>query len=393
MPMTFYRPRPSEGPVAQDAPPSRALASETALTEARALSGFVPIPFAPFAPYPYNLDLAQVLGNEAVARMEAAGSMTFHTAGDSGGVKRPEVQALVARGMERSFEGNPKPASFFYHLGDVVYFMGETRKYFDQFYDPYEHYPAPIFAIAGNHDGQTGSWNPRSLEGFQRNFCGPRGTYTEESQDTRRMAMCQPYAYWRLDTPLATFIGLYTNVPEGGEIDETQRKWFRAQLREAPDDRCLILALHHPIYSFDKHHSGSIVMARELEGAINESRRIPNLILTAHVHNVQRIEKKLGAATVPFMVIGNGGYWNLHQLIAEPGYRDPGTGATLVAATDKRHGFATIEVTRSRINGAITTVPRPHESWSDPAGYQTFDTFSYPATPIRPPNGETVRLA
>ena len=38
--------------------------------------------------------------------------------------------------------------------------------------------------------------------------------------------MVQPYVYWCLDTPLAYFIGLYTNVPEGGLIDTEQRNWF-----------------------------------------------------------------------------------------------------------------------------------------------------------------------
>ena len=83
------------------------------------------------------------------------------------------------------------------------------------------------------------------------------------------MAMCQPYVYWCLLTPLAYFIGLYTNVPEGGQIDAEQREWFPRQLADAPTDRALILALHHPIYSFDDFHSGSPVMAREVQDAIN----------------------------------------------------------------------------------------------------------------------------
>ncbi len=61
----------------------------------------------------------------------------------------------------------------------------------------------------------------------------------------------------------------------------SKRAWFRGQMAEAPTDKALILALHHPIYSFDDHHSGSANMAREVEGAINASRRVPNLILTA----------------------------------------------------------------------------------------------------------------
>ncbi len=45
-----------------------------------------------------------------------------------------------------------KPA-FLFHLGDVVYDFGEAQYYYDQFYEPYRNYPAPIFAIPGNHDG------------------------------------------------------------------------------------------------------------------------------------------------------------------------------------------------------------------------------------------------
>ena len=55
--------------------------------------------------------------------------------------------------------------------------------------------------------------------------------------DTGRMAMCLPYPYWILDTPLAHFIGLYTNVPEGGWMDEGQEAWLAAQLKAAPDNK------------------------------------------------------------------------------------------------------------------------------------------------------------
>jgi acid phosphatase type 7 len=389
MTLSFFRPRPSGASLAR---PSLATAAPTSLAEAPERNGFEPIPFPPAGPLPYRLDLMEILGVEAVDRIRAAKSMTFHTIGDSGGVKSPEAQANVSRGLERSFVANPKPASFLYHVGDVVYYMGETNRYFDQFYEPYEHYPAPIFAIPGNHDGATGSSGARSLEGFQRNFCASKGVYTKESMDTQRMAMIQPYVYWCLDTPLAYFIGLYTNVPEGGLIDTEQRNWFCRQLTEAPTDRALILALHHPIYSFDDFHSGSPVMAKEVQDAINASRRAPNLILTAHVHNYQRIEKQVGARTLPLLVIGNGGYWNLHGLTVAPGHQDANTNARLVAGCDYRHGFTTIEVTHNRIDGFFTTVPRPQESWSEAAGYRTFDTFSYPALPIRLDDGESIEL-
>ena len=78
--------------------------------------------------------------------------------------------------------------------------MGEINRYFDQFYEPYEHYPAPIFAIPGNHDGATGSLGARSIEGFQRNFCAPKGTYSKKSIDT---------SVWPCASPTFTGVSLH----------------------------------------------------------------------------------------------------------------------------------------------------------------------------------------
>jgi acid phosphatase type 7 len=43
--------------------------------------------------------------------------------------------------------------TFFYHLGDVVYYNGQITDYYSQFYEPYNHYNVPILGIPGNHDG------------------------------------------------------------------------------------------------------------------------------------------------------------------------------------------------------------------------------------------------
>src|SRR4051812_3778516 len=105
MSLQFYRPRPSGGPLAGGERPSLAMAADALAPEAaRAPAIFQPIPFNPKGPSPYRLDLAEVLGDEAVDAIRASNRMIFHTAGDTGGVKSPEAQALVARGMERSFE-------------------------------------------------------------------------------------------------------------------------------------------------------------------------------------------------------------------------------------------------------------------------------------------------
>ena len=370
-------------------------------------TAFQPIPtaFAAGRNGPFRMDLSDVLTADEIKEITDAGSMAFHCMGDTGGVKNPEPQKLVERGLEQSLHsGNIAPSlrgaamapAFCYHLGDVVYYNGEVSEYFAQFYDPYEHYPLPIIAIPGNHDGEPVDADATSLEGFYRNFLVPKSAtpaYTDESRDSGRPAMTQPFFYFTLTTPFATFVGLYSNVPEHGRIDDRQRAWFQAEMAAADPHKALVVAIHHPIYSFDDHHSGSPTMAKELEDAINASRRVPNMVLGAHVHNYQRIELQAGAHLIPFFVIGNGGYWNLHHLAAANGYRDPETEARLMASIDSRHGFMTFDISDSVINGHMTTVPRPQESWTDAQAFNaSFDVFSYTSLPQFLQPGEMVTL-
>ena len=54
------------------------------------------------------------------------------------------VSDMVTNDFHTSTPANV-PA-FLYHLGDVVYDFGESEYYYDQFYEPYRNYPAPILA-------------------------------------------------------------------------------------------------------------------------------------------------------------------------------------------------------------------------------------------------------
>src|ERR1700743_2611691 len=138
---------------------------------------------------------------------------------------------------------------------------------------------------------------------------------------------------------------MYTHVPEHGSIDSVQQQWLTNEFATAPEDKALIVAMHHPIYSFDDHHSGSPAMADVLQHAINDSRRVPNMVLTAHVHNIQLIDKEIitGSPT-PFLVAGNGGYYHLHHLTAVAGNSDEQTKAKLMYGDDKSHGYVTLTV-------------------------------------------------
>jgi hypothetical protein len=197
-----------------------------------------------------------ILPDEAKAA-EDTGVLIFHAVGDTGGIHGDNVEKAISDAMDQQISNlaaakKPTPA-FAYNLGDVVYFNGESKLYNSQFYEPYQNYHAAIFAIAGNHDGDT-STRPGdpvdtepSLFGFVRNFCDT----TSHHQSPYRATMTQPYVYWTFETPFATIVGLYSNVD--GMLDargtSEQQRWFENQVNRAAKDKALLIAVHHPPYS------------------------------------------------------------------------------------------------------------------------------------------------
>jgi DNA repair exonuclease SbcCD nuclease subunit len=260
----------------------------------------------------------------------------------------------------------------------VVYYTGAHDDYYAQFYEPYAHYDIPIFAIPGNHDGEVDDPSAQtSLDGWVDYFMQAHPDVDPISKDAPRVELDLPNVYWTFVTPFATVIGMYTNVPEHGSIDSTQQQWLTNEFATAPDDRALILALHHPIYSFDAYHSGSPKMADALENAIRDTGRVPSLVLAGHVHDYQRIEQTIAEnQPTPFIVTGNGGYHNLHSVHAKVGDAAPDTGAVLRYFQDKKWGFLTLTIDRDKITGVSTEVDRDGKVTKG-------DAFEYPAAPLR----------
>ena len=327
----------------------------------RSSQTFQPLPPAT-GPAPYRLNLATILPADHLAAIEASGKLVFHIVGDTGGVKSPEAQQIVAMHMEADFAGadaTTHPA-FFYHLGDVVYYYGEASEYYGQFYEPYAHYPAPIVAIPGNHDGDVLDPAVPTLAAFVENFTAPSPGTSPEAGDAARQTMTQPHVYFTLEAPFVTVVGLYTNVPEHGRLDDAQIAWFHGELAAAPADKVLVVAMHHPIHSLDTHHGSSDYMNGILEAAIAQSGRTPDIVFAAHVHNYQRFTRTTGGRDIPYIVAGGGGYWNLHYMTKDYGYPIPvpvvvqGTDITLQSYADNRHGYMRLEVTPPRSRASIS---------------------------------------
>src|SRR5271165_252193 len=115
-----------------------------------------PKPFPRFIPPPStnltNLSLALdvILPDEAKA-VQNSGVLVFHAIGDTGGIHGDQVEKAISDAMDQQISNSTaanKPApAFYYNLGDVVYFNGESNLYNSQFYEPHQNYHAAIFAI------------------------------------------------------------------------------------------------------------------------------------------------------------------------------------------------------------------------------------------------------
>ena len=335
---------------------------------------FQPLP-TPNGPPPYRFDLSQLLPAADVAAI-ANGTLVFHTVGDTGD-HRGQQQDFVAAMMTQDAQSLPagrKPA-FYYHLGDVVYFAGDVSMYGDNFYQTYKDYPCFIVAIPGNHDcqpddPQDGPVDPKKvpLDGWVQNFMSKNsGQLGSLKTGANRTQMDLPNVYWTFTTPLATIVGLFSNVGETeGEIHQDQVDWFQKELTAADPNKALIVTVHHPPFSGDVEHSGSSVVDQVLMKAFQAVKRYPDLILSGHVHSYQRftnvVQGPKGPKQIPYIVAGAGGYTNLGKLQRVNGAYPKAplavtSGLTLEQYDQDNFGFLRLEVSKTQIVGTYLSAP------------------------------------
>src|SRR5262249_52460293 len=124
-------------------------------------------------------------GATVIKEIQKAKRIVFHAGGDSGASAEKNFPHELSVADQVTLDCHSSPAEdrprFFYHLGDVVYNFAESQYWFDQFYDPFRNYPAPIYAIPGNHDsfivpGTKPADEPLKI--FARNFCAAKPAIT-----------------------------------------------------------------------------------------------------------------------------------------------------------------------------------------------------------------------
>lgn len=96
---------------------------------------------------------------DKVFRREVPDPFSFMVIGDTG--EGGESQYAAVPGFLKTGQGT----EFAVITSDVIYPVGSADDYANKFFRPYQDYPAPIYAIPGNHD-----WY-EDLGAFMRVFC------------------------------------------------------------------------------------------------------------------------------------------------------------------------------------------------------------------------------
>jgi Calcineurin-like phosphoesterase len=316
----FGQPQPSPDPTTFKDPVTDASQPDVA--------GVQPVPQPTAVATEPILTLAQIYGSQGATiaqNIQTAGQIVFHSVGDTGSATGPTTQSLVADKMVTDFtEANPADVpSFYYHLGDVVYYFGEGEYYYDQFFEPYRNYPAPILGIPGNHDGIVYPTDPATtLQAYLRNFCASAPTSSPDAGALNRTTMIQPGVYYTFDAPFLRILGVYSNVLEdpgiisdqGGTyptLDQRQITFLTTALKRVKSESyagAVIIAVHHPPFTGGTNHGGSPLMLADIDSACTAAGVWPHAVFSGHAHNYQRYTRLIGAFQIPFLVAGCGGH-------------------------------------------------------------------------------------
>jgi hypothetical protein len=322
-PTTFRVPHPSDGEAYKE------------IDELNREHKVHPLPFpAPRGGAEPQLTLQQVLGDirgspaavratagNTINTIEGSGQIVFHSLGDCGSTVGPATQNEVVDKLLADFqETEPwEVPQFHFLLGDLVYSFGEAQYYYDQFYDPYRNYPAPILAAAGNHDGMISPLaHAKSLDAYLRNFCAEGFTVTPDAGGLSRTAQIQPGVFFTFDAPFVRILSLYSNTLEdpgvisNKTIGTSQLRFLETALNRVKSEGfagALLLADHHPPYTAGPH-GWSVGLLAQIDKVCAKTGVWPHAFLSGHAHNYQRFTRTRNAdkTQIPYIVCGNGGH-------------------------------------------------------------------------------------
>ncbi|GHG62568.1 metallophosphoesterase [Streptomyces capoamus] len=258
---------------------------------------------------------------DKVIRRDVPERFSFMVMGDTG--EGDDSQYAVVPGFLKESRGT----DFAVIASDVIYPVGAADDYGDKFFRPYRDYPAPIYAVPGNHD-----WY-EDLGAFMRVFCADTPRLAPEPPrpltragwrsllwhrprpaDEQRLARAralrpapgqqaeQPGPYWAIDAGPVRIVGIDTGLL--GTVDAEQGAWLR-EVSRGP--RPKILVTGSPLYVDGEHHPCPI----EDGGWVDDIVRAPEhhyvAAIGGDIHNYQRYPVDVDGRTVQYVVAGGGG--------------------------------------------------------------------------------------
>ncbi len=321
----FAQPEATEDPTTFRVKHASDTAAYKAIDQLNREHKLAPLPFpAPRGGVEPRLTYDQILGGNAAASQQItkSGQLVFHATGDCGSTRGPTIPNEVVDKMIADFQESDarEVPRFNFLLGDIVYSFGEAQYYYDQFYEPYRDYTAPILAVAGNHDGMVSPQaHAVTLAAYLRNFCAESFVVTPEAGGLSRTAQIQPGVFFTFEAPFVRILALYSNTLEDpgvisdNTIGRSQLDFLKAALARVKAEKyagALLIVDHHPPYTAGSHHGWSIDLLAQVDAICDEVGVWPHAFLSGHAHNYQRFTRTRtkDGSQIPYIVCGNGGY-------------------------------------------------------------------------------------
>ncbi|MDL5199362.1 metallophosphoesterase [Streptomyces sp. ALI-76-A] len=257
---------------------------------------------------------------DKVIRRDDPDTFSFMVIGDTGEGDDPQYAVVPG------FLKVGQDSRFAVLASDVIYPVGSADDYAGKFFRPYRDYPAPIYAIPGNHD-----WY-EDLGAFMRVFCGdapPLGPepaprpltrawlrsllwHRPRPHDGRHLAAArwsrasqaqqavQPGPYWAIDAGPVRIIGIDTGLL--GTLDAEQGAWLR-EVSQGPRPKILITGA--PLYVDGEHHPCAIEGGGTVDDVVRDPAHHYVAAIGGDIHNYQRY--RVGDRTLQYVVAGGGG--------------------------------------------------------------------------------------
>ncbi|MFF4315513.1 metallophosphoesterase family protein [Streptomyces sp. NPDC001507] len=259
---------------------------------------------------------------DKLIRRHEADRFSFMVIGDTG--EGDDSQYAVVPGFLQASQDT----DFAVIASDVIYPVGATDDYGTKFFRPYRDYPAPIYAIPGNHD-----WY-EDLGAFMRVFCDdtpalpaepgprpltrawwrallwhrPRPADEQLLADARKLrgrqeqTAVQPGPYWAIDAGPVRIVGIDTGLL--GTIDAEQGAWLR-EVSRGP--RPKILVTGSPLYVDGEHHPCAIEGGGTVDDIVRDPAHHYVAAIGGDIHNYQRYPVDVAGRTIQYVVAGGGG--------------------------------------------------------------------------------------